>query len=87
MNRYLVETIHNEADCQHVLEQFVFHGFIYNYEWGCKDGCHSGWAIVEANDKNEALLTVPPHLRSKARATQLVRYTPEMIQSSHHQGG
>ena len=83
MNRYLVETTHTDEDCKHVVEQFIYHGFIYNYDWGCKGGVHCGWAIVEADSEAEALLSVPPILRSKARSVILVKFTPEMLQASH----
>ncbi len=83
MNRYLVETQHTTEDCRHILEQFIFHGFINNYDWGCDCGVHSGWAIVEAESESESLLSVPPLLRSKAHSVRLTKYTPEMLQSSH----
>jgi hypothetical protein len=83
MNRYLIESAHIDKDCHHALEQFMFHGYIINFDWGCADGVHSGWAIIEAVNESEALLSVPPHLRPKARAIRLNKFTPEMIQASH----
>lgn len=83
MNRYLVESEHTEVDCHHVVEQFIFYGYIMHFDWGCKSGVHSCWAIVEAADEHEALLSVPAILRSKARAVQLTRFTPEMVQAAH----
>lgn len=83
MNRYLVESEHTDEDCHHVLEQFVFHGFINNYDWGCDGGVHSCWAIVEAESESEALLSVPPFLRAKAHSVKLTKFTPAMIEASH----
>jgi hypothetical protein len=87
MNRYLVESNHSEEDCHHAVEQFVYYGYIMNFDWGCNSGVHASWAIVEAEDEHEALLSVPSFLRPKARAVRLTRVTPEMVQTSHLQPG
>jgi hypothetical protein len=83
MNRYLVESTHMASDCRHVIEQFIFHGHVMNFDWGCYDGVHTGWAILESENESQALMTVPPHLRSKARAIQLTKFTPEKFQQVH----
>jgi hypothetical protein len=83
MDRYLVESNHTEKDCQHVVEQFIIHGHIHNFDWGCKAGVHTGWAIVEAENDAQALMTVPSRLRSNARAILLCKFTPESIETQH----
>jgi tRNA U34 5-methylaminomethyl-2-thiouridine-forming methyltransferase MnmC len=83
MNRYLVESTHAAADCHHVVEQFVYHGHVMNFDWGCEAGVHTSWAIVESENESEALLSVPAHLRSKARAIRLTKFTPEKLQQAH----
>jgi hypothetical protein len=83
MNRYLIESTHLDKDCHHVVEQFMYYGFINNFDWGCEAGVHSSWAIVEAANESEALLTIPSMLRSKARAIRLSKFTPEMVQAHH----
>jgi len=87
MNRYLVESVHTEEDCHHVVEQFIIHGYIMHYDWGCESGVHSSWAIVEAENESEALLTIPSLLRSKARAIRLNKFTPQLLQASHEHPG
>jgi hypothetical protein len=83
MNKYLIETTHTKEDCLHVLDLILAYGFITHYDWGCEDGVHMGWAIVEADSNSEALLSVPPLIRDKARAVKLKKFTPEIIQSFH----
>jgi hypothetical protein len=83
MNRYLIESNHTAEDCHHVVEQFLIYGHIINFDWGCEAGVHSSWAIVEAENRSQALLTVPSLLRSKARAIQLNKFTPEEVQANH----
>jgi len=83
MNRYLIESKHAAEDCHHVVEQFIYFGHIMNFEWGCEAGEHSSWAMVESENEAEALLSVPPNLRSKARAIRLTKYTPDKLQKAH----
>ena len=83
MERYLVESNHTAEDCQHVVNQFIIYGHIHTFDWGCKADVHTSWAIVEAEDESQALLSVPVRLRSKARAIRLVKFTPEMLQEDH----
>jgi hypothetical protein len=83
MERYLVESIHTEDDCQHVVEQFIIHGHIMNFDWGCHAGEHKAWAIIEAENESQALMSVPPNLHAKARAIKLNKFTPESIEEFH----
>lgn len=83
MNRYLIESTHTVKDCHKAVEEFIYHGYIINFDWGCEVGVHSGWAIVEGEDESEALLSVPSRLRSQARAIRLCKFSPEKIQASH----
>jgi hypothetical protein len=83
MDRFLVESNHTAEDCHHVVEQFIFYGHILNFDWGCKAGVHTSWVILEAENESQALLSVPPRLRSKARAIRLCKFTPEIVQADH----
>lgn len=85
MNRYLVETSHNREDCLHVLDQFVAYGHITNFEWGCESGICSGWAMVEAENEEQALYSVPSLLRDRAKVIKLSKFTPEKIQEFHEE--
>ena len=85
MDRYLVESNHTKEDCLHVLDLIVAHGYITHFDWGCDAGVHTGWVIVEAENEDQALLSVPNAIRKHARAVKLVKFNPEMIQSFHKQ--
>ena len=79
MNRYMIQADHDpeEAACARVVKMFLESGshFVANAEWGCLDGEHSAWIIVEAEDKAHARMIVPPALRSQAHIAQLNRFT------------
>jgi hypothetical protein len=83
MNKYLVETRHDREDCLHILDHFVAYGHITHFEWGCENGVCAGWAIIEAKDEKEAVLSVPSIVRSKTQVVKLSYFTPEKIQEFH----
>lgn len=77
MPRYLVESEHAAEDCERLIREFFYHGYLHHFDWGCKDHVHTGWAIIEADNKDHALMAVPTLLRPKARVVQLVKFSKE----------
>jgi hypothetical protein len=78
MSKFLIEVPH-EADtlaCARVVQVFLATGshFLTNAEWGCMDGVHSAWIVVEMGSKEEARGIVPPAFRADARITRLTRF-------------
>ena len=92
MARFLIEVPH-EAEtlaCARVVETFLKTGshFLVNADWGCKDGDHKAWIIVDVNSKNEARAIVPPAFRGQAKIVQLNKFTLEEIDDilRYHKG-
>jgi hypothetical protein len=83
MNRYLIEAPHSASNCLLLLDELSASGYLHNFDWGCDDGVHQGWAIVEAESKEEALMAVPLVNRGSARATRLIKYTLEKLKELH----
>ena len=75
MDRYLIETPHSAQDCKLLIDQVYAMGYIYHFDWGCKSGVHTGWAIIEAENEAEARLTVPSIVRNKARVVKVERFS------------
>ncbi len=50
-------------------------------DWGCDDGVHCGWMIVELDSRDEAMQIVPVHFRQQVRIVQLNQFTREQIAS------
>ena len=75
MPRYLIEVPHDSdmRACARVLEVFLSTGshFLANADWGCMDGDHSAWMIVELDSKEQARSMVPPAFRAQARIVEL----------------
>ena len=90
MERYLIEVPH-EAEtqaCARVVQVFLASGshLLTHADWGCLDGVHRAWLIVEADSKDEARYTVPPAFRADAKVVGLNKFTMEQIECilSHH---
>ena len=84
MDRYIIESPHSAEECSHVVEQVVNLGYITHYDWGCKSGTHKGWVIIEAENAEEALLSVPSVVRHDAKATKLNKFSPENFDKLHN---
>ena len=85
MERFLVISPHTAKECSEALEQLLYSGYITHFDWGCKDGEHSGWAIIEAENAMEATMVVPPSQRSSAKAIRLNKFSPEDIRRMHQE--
>ena len=83
MDRYLVSITHTMEDCISALKAIEAIGMITRFDWGCADGDHTGWAIIEAESKSQAMMPVPALLREKAHAVKLVKFSPEDVRSMH----
>jgi hypothetical protein len=85
MARFLIEVPHEEEvlACARVVKIFLATGshFLTHADWGCEDGVHSAFFMVEAENKDEALRIIPPQFRSEAKVLYLCKFTMEEIES------
>jgi hypothetical protein len=79
MAKYLIEVPHESGKvaCARAVQTFLQTGshFLANADWGCADGEHKAWLLVELGSKDDARYVLPPSLRSKAKIVRLDRYT------------
>jgi hypothetical protein len=82
--RFLIEVPHEATTvaCARVVEVFLKSGshFLSRAEWGCKDGEHKAWMIVDVESKEDAGRIVPPAFRTQAKIVQLNTFTMEEIE-------
>ena len=82
--RFLIEVPHeaNVGACVRAVEVFLQAGshFLSHADWGCKDGEHKAWMVVEVDSKDEARGIVPPAFRSQAKVVQLNAFTMNEIE-------
>jgi hypothetical protein len=74
MDRYLIETPHTAQDCHMLVDQVTAMGYLHHFDWGCQSGVHCGWAIIEAENEDQARLAVPPVVRKKSRVIKLNKF-------------
>jgi len=90
--RFLIEVPHEAATvaCARVVDVFLRTGshFLGSADWGCKDGVHKAWMMVEVDSKDEARSIVPPAFRGQAKIVQLNGFTIEEIEGilRQHEG-
>jgi hypothetical protein len=83
MARFLIEVPH-EGDflaCAKVVQIFLSTGshLLSHADWGCMDGNHSAWIIVDTDRREDALQVVPPAFRDQAKVVALNKFTMEQI--------
>ena len=69
MPKFLIEVPHDaeQLACARVVQVFLATGshFLTNAEWGCGDGVHTAWIMVDVGSKAEARAIVPPAWRAR----------------------
>jgi hypothetical protein len=81
MKKFLIEVPHgaDQNACEEAIRIFLSTGshFMTNAEWGCKDGEHKAWIILEIDSKEDAMYILPPAYRRSAKVVELTRFTSE----------
>jgi hypothetical protein len=85
MARFMIESPHTEEECLRALDEELGKGqdILGKFDFGCKVGDHTAYALVDVNSRNDALNLVPTFLQNKVRIVEVGKITPEMIKSFH----
>lgn len=92
MAKFLIEVPHEaeQTACIRAVQVFLDTGshFLANADWGCLDGVHKAWIVLEAEDKDEAQSILPPGFRHGATIVRLNKFTLEDLDRvrQHHRG-
>jgi hypothetical protein len=90
MSRFFIEIPHEEekSACLRAVKVLQDTGshFLTHADYGCMDGVHKAWIIVEVDSKNEAHMIVPRAYRDKAKIVKLNQFSVEEIDKllDHH---
>jgi len=78
---YLIEAAHSPDECAQAMDEALARGprFLAQFDWGCVEGEHTGWATVEAEDASEARSMVPAVVRSRARVVRVGKASPDLV--------
>lgn len=84
MARFLIEVSHEATTvaCARTVDVFLKSGshFLTHADWGCKDGEHKAWIVVDVDSRDEARAIVPPAFRSQAKVVQLNAFSMEEVE-------
>lgn len=85
MSTYLIKTPHTVENCLMALDAEAEKGreILGKFYYGCKEGDHTGYAVIDSNDKSDVWKLVPDLLRKDAKVIRVDKFTPEMIKSLH----
>lgn len=86
MARFLIEVPHDgsSAACARTVEIFLRTGshFLTHADWGCRDGEHKAWIVVEVDSRDEARNVIPPIFRAQAKIVQLNAFIMKDIEGA-----
>ena len=81
MKKFLIEVVHDsdKKACEEAIQVFLNTGshFMTHADWGCLDGEHKAWIMMETDRREDALSILPPAYRRKARIIELTRFKLE----------
>lgn len=85
MTRYLVTSPHTADDCVRALDSTLAKGttVLDKFVFGCMDGDHTGYAIVDVKSMSDALAMVPDFLQESACITKVDKLTAADIRALH----
>jgi hypothetical protein len=85
MAKYLVEVFHSadKIECLRTIQIFLSSGshFLTHSDWGCLDGEHKAWFIIEVESKEEALQIVPSYYRNNTKIIKLSNFNLREVES------
>jgi hypothetical protein len=85
MSRYLITSPHTADDCTRSLDATLAKGtgVLDKFVFGCNDGDHTGYAIVDARSLSDALAMVPDFLQESACITRVEKLSAADIRAMH----
>lgn len=85
MARYLVEVFHSadKVECLRTIQIFLTSGshFLSHADWGCLDGEHKAWFVIETETKEEALQIVPSFYRNNTKIIKLSTFNLKEVEA------
>ena len=91
MARFLIEVPHEDdrVECARAIQVLLQTGshFLVNADWGCLDGEHKAWIILEGDSKEDILSVLPLEVRPQAKIVKLAKFSTDEVDevlSQHH---
>ena len=90
MARFLIEVPHEAStrECALAAKILISSGshYLTHAAFGCLDGEHKAWIIIEADSREEARFVVPSIFRPRAKIVQLNKFSLDELDEilAHH---
>jgi hypothetical protein len=79
MAKFLIEVPHEATTeaCIRAVDAFLRSGshFLTHADWGCQDGDHRAWVMLEVDSREEARNVIPPIFQAQAKIIKLNTFT------------
>jgi len=91
MAKFLIEVAHEaeKSACLRAAQILLKSGshFVTNADFGCLDGEHKAWIVIDVFDKEEAKAILPTEFRSSAKIVKLNKFNLNQIEEMlrHHE--
>ena len=86
MTKYLIEVPHDakKEACREAVRIFQETGnhFMTNADWGCKDGEHKAWLLLNMDSKEVVRNILPLAFRQSAKIVELVKFETEDLEKN-----
>ena len=83
MSQFLLEVPHEEdlVSCEKAIRILLSTGshFLTHAHFGCHDGIHKAWIIVDMNSKEEARAIIPTEYRNQSLVVKLSRFSLDKL--------
>ena len=83
MARFLIEVPHESEKiaCARAIKILLETGshFLTHSDFGCEDGVHKAWIVVDVNNREEARNMLPPAYRRQATVVGLCKFGIEEL--------
>ena len=78
MAKFLIEVPHESGvvACARAIKVLLESGshFLTHADFGCKDGVHKAWIVVDLDNREEARNILPPVYRNQATVVELCKF-------------
>jgi hypothetical protein len=85
MAKYLVEVSHSadRIECLRTIQIFLSSGshFLTHADWGCLDGEHKAWFILDVDRKEDAIQIVPSYYRRNTKIIKLSSFNLQEVEN------
>ena len=83
MHKYMVIVPHTAEECMQALDDFNDAKELGKFDFGCKEGDHTAYAMVSAKDADAAKAMVPEKQRGNAKVVMVSKFTSEQLKELH----